>query len=95
MTVLFENGTANGPSPNTAKADGASKVFTATGNFDGASVAVQIRSTDDPNAEWVTVTNGVMSGAGHKLVEFIPSGYDIRANISSAGASTDVFAEIR
>jgi len=95
MTVLFENGMANGNSPNTHKSKGGNHIYAATGIFNGASITLQIKSSDDPNAEWVNVTNGIFTASGNKLVEFLPLGYQARAVISGAGASTDVFVEIR
>lgn len=95
MTVLFTNGIANGASPNIHPSKGGAHIGTVTGNFNGASVAFQIKSPDDPNSEWITLTNGILTGAGSKNLDFIPLGYSVRALISSAGASTDIFAEVR
>ena len=95
MTVLFENGIANGASPVNHNSKGAAHITTVTGAFDGASVNLQIKSPDDPNSEWVNVTNALFTAAGSKNVEYIPNGYQARGFISSVGASTDVFMEVR
>jgi len=97
MTVFFENGVANGPNPteNNHTSRGATHVFTSTGNFDGAAVTLQIKSPSDPNGAWTDVVNAILTSASSKFVEFLPNGYEARATISSAGASTDVFAELR
>ena len=95
MTVLFTNGDSDGPSTEIHVSKGGDHIFTVTGNFDGASVAIQLKANGDPNAEFVTQTNGVLSAAGSKSLNFIPNGYSARAFISSVGASTDVFAEVR
>ena len=93
MTVLFTNGTADGNSPGTHKSVGGQHVIAITGNFDGASVALQVKSPDDPNSEWVT--NKTYTAAENDPVTFLPSGYEARGVISSVGASTDIFMEVR
>ncbi len=95
MTVLFQNGTANGASPNTHESKGGAHVVTVTGDLDGATVTLQIRSKADPNSEWVNVTNGSFTASDNKTVDFLPTGVEARGLISSVGASTDVFMEIR
>ena len=94
MTVLFENGIADGPSPGTHTSTGGNQIYTVTGVFDGASITLQLRSPNDPNMEWVSLPNSVLTQAGNKLVEFAPKAYSVRAVISSAGGSTDLFAEV-
>jgi hypothetical protein len=97
MTVLFLNGTGDGANPvdNNYISRGGSAVFHASGVFDGASVTIQAKSNDDPNLEWVSLTNGVLSQAGNKYIEFIPHGYEVRAVIATAGVATDLFVEVR
>lgn len=94
MTILFQNGTANGASPFFHESGGGSHVVTVTGDLDGATVTLQIRSKTDPNAEWVNVTNGSFTASDNKTVDFLPSGFEARGFISSVGASTDIFMEI-
>ena len=92
MTVLFKNGTANGNSPNIHTSKGGAHVVTLTGTFDGASIDIEIRSLSDPNLEWVP--NKTYIAAATDSIYFLPSGYEARAVISSAGGSTDVFVEV-
>ena len=95
MTILFVNGIADGASPFTHLSVGGAHILSATGNFDGASVNAQVRSKDDPNSEWTNVTNGLFTAADAREISILPSGYEARGLISSAGASTDVFMEVR
>lgn len=95
MTVLFENGIANGNSPNIHTSEGGNHVFSVRGNFNGATVTVQLFNPDDPNIEWADVENGALTFASDKSIDFVPQGYQVRAVISSAGASTDIFAGVR
>ena len=93
MTVLFENGTADGASPNAHRSVGGQHVITITGSFDGANVDLQIKAAGDPNAEWVT--NKTYTTAEMDPVTYLPVGYEARGFINTAGASTDVFMEVR
>lgn len=93
MTVLFENGTADGESPNTHVSKGGQHVLTITGVFDGANVNFQVRSKEDPNAEWVT--QQTYTNAEMDPVTFMPSGYEARGFINAADTNTDIFMEIR
>ena len=95
MTVLFLNGIADGPSPETHTSVGGAHILLCTGNFDSASVNAQVRSKADPNSEWTNVTNGLFTAADARQIAILPVGYEVRGLISSVGASTDVFLEVR
>ena len=94
MTILFENRTSNGSGSIEHTSGGGKHVFTTTGTYDGATVTIQLRSGSDPSLEWFNLTNGVLTEASSKAIDFVPAGYMVRAVIASAGGSTNLFAEV-
>lgn len=92
MTVLFKNGTANGASLVNYKSSGSAAEVHIVGNFDGASVNVEVRSPADPNDAWNNQKTYLEPD--DDSIFYLPSGYLVRGVISSAGASTDIFLEV-
>lgn len=93
MTILFKNGTTNGVSPNIHESTGGQQVLAITGNFDAAAVEFQVQSPNDPNSEWVT--NKTYISSSNDPITYLPHGFSVRGVISNAGASTDIFMEVR
>lgn len=92
MTVLFTNGTANGASAENYVSRGSAAVVHITGDFDGATVNVEVRAPLDPNSEWVN--QKTYSESTDDTMYYLPSGYMVRGFIADVGAGTDIFLEV-
>ena len=93
MATLYLNGTQNGLSPGILTSMGGNYVATVSGNFDGASVKLLVKSPADPNNEWVS--QKTYTSSENDSVIFLPLKYQARAEIINAGPLTDIFMEVR
>jgi hypothetical protein len=94
MTILFLDRTFGGPSLNTHSSRGGMHIYSVRGNFDGASVTLQLLNPDDPNVQYTNVENSTVTEPIDKSVEYIPNGWTVRAVIAGAGDTTNIFASI-
>lgn len=89
----LENATANGPGTE-MDVPGGDLVVVIWGNFDGATVTLE---ASPDNSTWITLTRTDGSAASYTvntvdLVDRIATGMQVRANLASAGGSTDLNA---
>jgi len=87
--TLFTNQTIDGDSSVFDADNGGKAKIRVFGNFDGATVQVQMAFRD---ADYVSLEDGDFTTAGAKDV-LLQTGMSIRLNLSSAGASTDITAD--
>lgn len=62
-----------------------------TGTFDGATLSIQARAQDGSDSDFATIKDGSFTAAEPVNVD-LGEGTKIRANVSSAGGSTNLTA---
>jgi len=89
--ILFSTETSNGQSAVTIPPQGGGfYIAKATGNFDGASLALQV---DMGDGDYADLNDAVFTEANARKIEIKP-GMNMKAVISGAGGSTSITLKI-
>jgi hypothetical protein len=86
--TFFENQTTNATSEAYDITDGGIRALKATGTFDSATITIEMTFAGDSN--WAPIQSYQFTEADIKKVTSLKTGLQMRAVLSTAGASTNV-----
>ena len=89
---------------NNVDTDTTSTPFTSTGgtaiavirgdDFGGGTVTLQGASANDPSARFADLSNGAFTANGDVKLDYLPAGYQVRADFAGSSGPSNVFVEI-
>lgn len=63
-------------------------IIVRAGNYDGASITMQIRSKEDPTGRWNDIGNAAFTADANVQLQALVNGTELRAVISGSGGNT-------
>lgn len=89
--TFFENQTANGTSPVYNVQDGGERIVKYTGDFDGATISLQL---DFGDGLYAPIAGAEYTAAGAETLKYLKPGLRIRVVLTNVGAATNITVKI-